>query len=105
DMGKALANAQAIGLALDAFALLVHHTGKDPKLGMRGSSALFANADAVIFVEREKDSNVSVATATKSRDGDPALGRFAFGAVQVLLGLDEDGDAVTSCIVEQREIP
>ncbi|CAK8736451.1 hypothetical protein SODG_000164 [Sodalis praecaptivus] len=52
DMAKFIAGATKIYQETGASALIVHHSGKDARKGMRGSSAGFANVDAVIRVER-----------------------------------------------------
>ena len=39
----------------ECFVLAVHHTGKDEKKGARGSSAFFANMDAVISTRKKGD--------------------------------------------------
>ena len=55
DVAKFMAGATRIVNATGAAVIPVHHSGKDSSKGMRGSSAAFANADAVIRVERVDD--------------------------------------------------
>lgn len=109
DMGALIAGADAARLAIGATLLLVHHTGKDETRGARGHSSFKAALDTEIEVVA-KD-NLHVATVTKQRDL-PAGGQFAFRLKVVELGKDEDGDAVTTCVVEpvddvrtQRRVP
>ncbi|WP_195848512.1 AAA family ATPase [Providencia alcalifaciens] len=52
DMAKFIAGATRIASELSAAVIFIHHAGKDGSKGMRGSSAAFANVDAVIKVER-----------------------------------------------------
>lgn len=55
DMAKFIAGAAKVYQETGATMMLVHHSGKDSSKGMRGSSAAFANADAVIRVDRIDD--------------------------------------------------
>ncbi|EMW9885877.1 AAA family ATPase [Salmonella enterica] len=55
DIAKFMAGATRIVNETGAAVIPVHHSGKDSSKGMRGSSAVFANADAVIRVERIGD--------------------------------------------------
>lgn len=96
-MGALIAGADAVRLATGATVVLVHHMGKDESRGARGHSSLKAALDTEIEVAA-KD-NAHVATVTKQRDL-PTGGQFAFRLKVVELGQDEDGDPVTSCVVE-----
>lgn len=55
DVAKFMAGATKVFTETGAAVIIVHHSGKDSSKGMRGSSAAFANADAVIRVERIDD--------------------------------------------------
>lgn len=55
DVAKFMAGATKVCSETGASVGIVHHSGKDSSKGMRGSSAAFANADAVIRVERIGD--------------------------------------------------
>jgi RecA/RadA recombinase len=75
-----------------ACVLIIHHTGKDEKKGARGASALRAALDTEITV------NNHVIQATKQRDME--IGNaIGFGLKPVEVGVDEDGEPETSCIV------
>lgn len=82
--------------------LVVHHAGKDPTKGMRGSSALLGAVDTVI--ELSGDTKALKATVTAQKDAEPApswhskLERYADSCVLTPLG----GDAVAS--VTQRTV-
>ncbi len=97
DMGALIAGADAVRLATGAVVVLVHHMGKDESRGARGHSSLKAALDTEIEVS-VKD-KIHVATVTKQRDL-PSGDQFPFKLQSVELGQDEDGDPVTSCIVE-----
>jgi len=100
DVGLALKHCKGIHRATRAPILLVHHSGKDASKGARGWSGLRAAADAEIEVTRDKDQRqLRVSKQKDAEDGQ----EFGFKLTPVLLGLDEDGDAITSCIVEEAE--
>jgi hypothetical protein len=96
DMGKAIEAADRIRTETGASVILVHHSGKDANHGPRGHSSLFAACDTVIEVARRKDGNI--ARLTKARDSDVGI-RHCFRLQQIQIGFDEDGEAVTSCVV------
>ena len=100
DMGTALANCKALARATGALVVLVHHVGKDESKGARGWSGLKAAADAEITVTRRD--NLRAAAVSKMKDGaDGAV--LPFKLVDVDLGKDEEGEPITSCIVEHLE--
>lgn len=77
--------------------MLIHHAGKDESKGMRGSSALKGAADTVIFCDKQNGRHV--ATVEKQKDGEEGL-TFPFLLRPVEVGTDEDGEPITSCVVE-----
>lgn len=80
--------------------LLVHHVGKDPDRGARGHSSLIAAVDASLVVVRSGKGRFW--EAKKVKDGlDGTRGDFELDAVT--LGLDEDGDEVSSCVVRSGD--
>jgi hypothetical protein len=93
----------AISKATGAFVLAVDHYGKDLEAGTRGSSAKEASADAVLAVLGER-SQAGVVSKTriairKARGGaQGAETHFTLPVTQ--LGLDGDGEPITSCTVE-----
>lgn len=97
DVGIALAECKRIAHRCDAMVLLVHHSGKDASKGSRGHSSIKAACDVEIKVERSNDTR-SI-TTSKMKDGVEGVG-YLFKLHTVILGEDEDGDDITSCIVE-----
>jgi hypothetical protein len=98
-MGRFVANCDRLRLSTGAHVLVVHHSGKDDARGARGHSLLKAAADTEIAVEKNEVSGVITATVAKQRDhrvDDP----FAFRLIPVEVGTDENGEPVTSCVVE-----
>ena len=80
----------------DAHIMLIHHTGKDHERGARGHSSLQAAVDTEISLKSE-DGLVCVST-TKQRDYQRA-DKLYFYLESVVLGVDADGDDVSSCVV------
>jgi hypothetical protein len=100
DVGKALAHCRQIHKHTGATVVLIHHAGKDASKGARGWSGLRAAADAEIEVSRCDDDRV--ATITKMKDGQDGL-EFGFKLHTVIIGLDEDDEDITSCVIEHVE--
>ncbi len=101
DMGKALAHCKGIHKATGALVLLVHHSGKDASRGARGWSGLRAAADVELEVSRSGD-NRALRT-TKQKDG-ADFQEWGFKLKSVMLGQDEDGDPINSCVIEESLI-
>ncbi len=99
DVGRALTHCKGIRRATGAMVLLVHHAGKDASKGARGWSGLRAAADVELEVVRaDAERSISI---TKQKDGEDGA-EFAFRLQEVVLGLDEDGEEITSCVVEHH---
>lgn len=97
DMGLVIAAAKELQAALGGLVVLISHTGKDATRGIRGHSSLLAALDSAIELKREGD--VRKWRVVKSKDGeDSATGSFRLRVVK--LYDDEDGDAVTSCVID-----
>lgn len=103
DMGKALKHCRTIHDATGALVLLVHHSGKDSSKGARGHSSLRAAADVEIEVTRAED-GTRTASLSKQKDGADGA-RYGFTLAGAMLGTDEDGDAITSAVVEHCDAP
>jgi hypothetical protein len=81
---------------------VVHHAGKDNERGTRGSSALPAGVDALVKVERGDKRNKWRVEWAKD---DPETDWKGFRLEGLELGCDEDGDAITSCVVLAADAP
>lgn len=98
-MGGFVEACQRIQRELDTCVLVVHHSGKDVKKGPRGHSLLHAAVDVELQIQVTPNDLRGMVTVTKSRDGE--VGRpVAFQLVQIEIGRDEDGEAITTCMVE-----
>jgi hypothetical protein len=88
--------------ATGALAINVDHYGKDQGAGLRGSSAKRAGADTVIACLVDRDDNDNATNHRlkfeKIRDGEE--GRVVpYRLKQVEVGVDEDGDRITTCVI------
>lgn len=98
EMGNALHSAELIARAVGGLVVLVHHSGKDGQRGLRGSSVLEGNIDAIVRVQREAGAKQRRWSIAKMKDGpDDASGGFDLDVVP--LGTGEDGVPLTSCAV------
>ena len=98
DMGLILEAAKKLQQITKGLVVIVHHSGKDASKGLRGHSSLYAAMDAVIEVGRNGDSRYwRLAKSKEGRDGI----RRGFRLKSVGLGYDEDGEPITSCVVEE----
>lgn len=97
DTNTVVANCALIHELTGALVVLIHHSGKDAAKGARGSGALKAAADVELEVVRLKD--FRALTVSKMKDADDG-GEYHFKLASVTIGEDEDGENVTSCVVE-----
>jgi KaiC/GvpD/RAD55 family RecA-like ATPase len=100
DMGLVLQAAQSIARALSGLVILVHHSGKDASRGLRGHSSLNGAMDAVIAVERDRQSERRSWRVTKMKDADDgATGMFTLELHH--LGDDGSGGRSSSRAVKE----
>jgi AAA domain len=96
DMGGVIASCDKLREAFKTLVVLVHHTGKNEAAGARGSSSLRAGVDTEIEVT--DNDGWHRASWEKQRDG-PIGFYYEFKLEPHVIGEDEDGDEVTSCLV------
>lgn len=77
--------------------LLVHHTGHSATERPRGSSAIRANLDYLLGVQRDEREMLATLSCQKQKDGD-LFSDSTFRLNKIDLGKDEDGDAITSLV-------
>ena len=99
DMGAFIGACDRIRIGTGATVLIIHHRGKS-QAGARGSSALMGAVDTAIEVERRDDGRV--AKVTKQKDGADGE-ELGFDLVVVEIGSDEDGEPITTCIVQPSD--
>ncbi len=98
-MAEAISNATRIAETIGGLVVLVHHVGKVAANGPRGHSSLMGNVDCAIYVRKAPVGKGAEWTVTKSKD-DADGQTVGFKLHIVELGLDADGDKVTSCAAE-----
>jgi hypothetical protein len=89
--------------ATGALAIVIDHFGKNQQAGLRGSSAKRGGVETVLacICDRDKENNAINLRMwfEKIRDGEE--GRIVpYRLKTVPWGVDEDGDSVTSCIIQ-----
>ena len=96
DMGEIIKGAKDLECLTSGLIVLLAHPGKDPTKGLRGHSSLIAALDAVICVIRENDLRRWIVEKSKD-DIDGSQHNFELKIID--LGIDEDAEAITSCVV------
>ena len=92
--------ADAIRDAFGCAVVIVHHCGIDANRP-RGHTALAGAVDAQLSVKRDAADN-TVVTVERMKDGPE--GDTVTSALQTVdVGTDEDGDAITSCVIVPAE--
>jgi len=102
DMGLYVSNIKRIKDSTGAAVLIVHHAGKDESRGMRGHSALLGALDAEFMVEKLEPAPGWPSRMLKSgklREGQSNADILPFDLEVCSLGLDPDGDVVSTCVV------
>lgn len=98
DMSAYVQACDRIRLRFNCAVLVIHHCGTNEQRP-RGHTSLTGAADAQIAVKRDKSGNI-VATVEYMKDG-PEGDELASRLVPVSdIGVDEDGEPITSCLVE-----
>lgn len=101
DMGAFVRSCDMLRTGTGSAVLVVHHSGKDPTKGARGSGSLRAAVDTEIEVTGQ--ANPRQAKVTKQRDL-PSGDVFAFDLEPVDIGIDDEtGEAITACVVAHRD--
>jgi AAA domain/Toprim-like len=100
DMAAYIKAADAIRDAFNCAVVIVHHCGHEGTRP-RGHSSLMGALDAQIAVTRDAADKI-IATVELMKDG-PQGESFSSKLKKVELGTDDDGDMITSCVVEAAE--
>ncbi len=100
DMGQYVRAADMIRAAFNCVVIVIHHCGVEGSRP-RGHTSLTGAADAQIAVKRDAADNV-VATVEFMKDG-PQGAEIISSLEQVTVGTDDDGDAITSCVIRPAE--
>jgi hypothetical protein len=96
DMARFLAAAESVALELSCAVVIVHHCGIDASRP-RGHTSLSGAVESQLAVKRDSDHNiiVTVQLAKDFEEGSEITSRLE----RVELGIDADGDPITSCVV------
>jgi hypothetical protein len=100
DMGAYVRAGDAVREAFGCAVIIVHHCGIDGNRP-RGHTSLTGAVDAQLAIKRDAASNV-VATVEWMKDG-PEGEVIVSKLDPVEVGTDEEGDVITSCVVEPVE--
>jgi hypothetical protein len=88
---------EGIAKEFGCIAFAVHHVGKSDPTRARGHSSIDGDTDFKWLVKRIGDKEASI-TSDKVKDG-KAFGTFGVKLEEVVLGIDDDGDEITSLAV------
>jgi hypothetical protein len=100
DMGSYVRAADMIREAFNCVVIIIHHCGVEGTRP-RGHTSLTGAADAQLAVNRDAAGNV-VAKVEWMKDG-PEGDEIVSSLEQVTVGTDDDGEAITSCIIRDAE--
>jgi hypothetical protein len=100
DMAAYIKAADAIRDAFNCAVIIVHHCGHEGTRP-RGHSSLMGALDAQVAVTRDAADKI-IATVELMKDG-PQGDCFSSRLKKVELGTDDDGDTISSCVVEAAE--
>lgn len=104
DVGRLIRHCKELGKRTGGMVILVHHSGKDGARGERGSSAFRGASDCSIEVSRDGEDRC--ATIVKQKDGDDSINAaHGFTLAVVEIGMDADGDPITSCACVAATVP
>lgn len=104
DMGAFIQGCDYIKAATQATVLIIHHSGKDQDRGARGSSAFRAALDVEFNVRREGEGGALILSCTKMKDAEEPP-RQAYDLLPVNLYIDNDGDQVSSLVLDDEGRP
>lgn len=101
DMGLLIKACDYIRAQTGAHVCLVHHSGKDKALGIRGSSALNGAVDTALLIEKEVQGKMTV-RMKKQKDAE-FMGSKDLSLHGVDVGIDEDGARVFTPAIKLYE--
>jgi hypothetical protein len=104
DMAAYVANVERLCAPYGCARIIVAHAplNSDAKRP-RGHGSLWGAADTVLHVTGDRDAPARRIHVLKQKDDDPGPD-ILFKLKQVEIGTDEDGDPVTSCVIEQTDL-
>jgi hypothetical protein len=97
DMGRMLDAGDRLNKATGAAVVWVHHKNASG-LRERGHTSFRANIETAIEVIKDQETKERSLHLVKLKDGEDGL-KVGFELQSVQLGIDDDGDPITSCVV------
>lgn len=103
-MGEMIRIFQELQGRLGGVVLVIHHSGKDKKAGLRGHSSLRGALDFAIECEQPENAQKYEAQMRLDKVKDEEAGMAVpFTMQRMTLGQDEDGEEITSLVVNQPQ--
>jgi hypothetical protein len=103
DMAAYVRNVARLCAPYDCARAIVHHQPLDGENKRpRGHGSLWGSTDTCFHVIGDRDAPARRATCIKQKDADPGPD-ILFALKRMEIGVDEDGDPVSSCVVEESE--
>jgi hypothetical protein len=104
DMKPVLRALESMATELGFLVLMVAHTGHSETHRLRGWSGLRADAAGLIMLDERQKGEPGKITVVKVKNGEDGQ-TFGYNLRTITLGYDEDGDPITTCVVEDCEAP
>ena len=95
DMGIVFKNIERINEKTGAHVMLVHHLTKGGVV--RGSTSVYAGVDQVLLLSRDETTMLRTLVLDKMKDDEEGVS-LSFELEKVVLGVDDTGRQVTSCV-------
>ena len=104
DMGGFVANVGTLRQCTKAHVAIIHHGTKSPNGStLRGHTSLIGAADLVVEIAKAEEARRTATIRAAKDDPDGAAMGFSLRGVE--LGTDQDGDPITTCIVDENSSP
>ena len=104
DMGALITNIGAIRSYTNAHVAVVHHGTKNPNGSTpRGHGSLIGAADMVVEVAKSDGMRTATVTAANDHPEGARLAMSFSRSAKLEMGTDEDGDPITTCLVQETD--
>ena len=102
DMGAYVTNADKLRHHFGCTTIHVHHIPKNGELTERGHGSLRGAIDTSLGITTDSTTGIRTLICLKQKDGEDGW-RMNFKLRRIVLGVDEDGDEVTTCVTEPQD--
>jgi RecA-family ATPase len=99
DMGAYIDNKDAIARHFGCLVLSAHHSPRSEPSRGSGTNAIDGAADVILAVERQGDSNRSIVTLARMKDGEDGFA-WSVELVPLPIGTDRNGVPIIACAVD-----